>query len=88
MGKISGSSASCGRLLVLGALDTAGPGFFDTQDQHDALSRVAARMRWYCPDPAQPSTASLTARPRTADSGAASSHRRRGLRAATLAKPP
>ncbi|MGW3974603.1 class I SAM-dependent methyltransferase [Streptomyces ardesiacus] len=32
------------------ALDTAGPGFFDTQEQHDALSRVEARMRWYCPD--------------------------------------
>ncbi|MFD0426261.1 hypothetical protein [Streptomyces parvus] len=27
------------------ALDTAGPGFFDSQDQHDALSEVAARMR-------------------------------------------
>lgn len=35
------------------ALDTAGPGFFDTQEQHDALSKVAARMHWYCPDPAQ-----------------------------------
>ncbi|MDT0382287.1 class I SAM-dependent methyltransferase [Streptomyces sp. DSM 42041] len=34
------------------ALDTAGPGFFDTQEQHDALSKVTARMRWYCPDPA------------------------------------
>ncbi|WP_329152851.1 hypothetical protein OHA63_03575 [Streptomyces anulatus] len=34
------------------ALDTAGPGFFDTQEQHDALSKVEARMRWYCPDPA------------------------------------
>ncbi|MFJ1733652.1 hypothetical protein [Streptomyces sp. NPDC088254] len=32
------------------ALDTAGPGFFDTQEQHDALSRVEARMRWHCPD--------------------------------------
>ncbi|MFE6918449.1 class I SAM-dependent methyltransferase [Streptomyces rubiginosohelvolus] len=36
----------------LQALDIAGPGFFDTQDQHDALSKVAARMRWYCSDPA------------------------------------
>ncbi|MFF9120472.1 class I SAM-dependent methyltransferase [Streptomyces massasporeus] len=35
------------------ALDTAGPGFFDTQEQHDALSKVDARMHWYCPDPAQ-----------------------------------
>ncbi|WP_037844166.1 class I SAM-dependent methyltransferase [Streptomyces sp. NRRL S-455] len=34
------------------ALDTAGPGFFDTQEQHDALSKVDARMHWYCPDPA------------------------------------
>ncbi|MBU6530357.1 class I SAM-dependent methyltransferase [Streptomyces sp. NPDC057245] len=34
------------------ALDTAGDGFFDTQEEHDALSKVAARMRWYCPDPA------------------------------------
>ncbi|MFJ2699298.1 class I SAM-dependent methyltransferase [Streptomyces rochei] len=36
----------------LPALDTAGPGFFDTQEEHDALSKVAARMQWYCPDPA------------------------------------
>jgi O-methyltransferase involved in polyketide biosynthesis len=35
------------------ALDTAGPGFFDTQEQHDALSKVEARMHWHCPDPAQ-----------------------------------
>ncbi|MEJ1202342.1 MULTISPECIES: class I SAM-dependent methyltransferase [unclassified Streptomyces] len=35
------------------ALDTAGPGFFDTQEQHDALSKVEARMHWYCPGPAQ-----------------------------------
>jgi O-methyltransferase involved in polyketide biosynthesis len=35
------------------ALDTAGPGFFDTQEEHDALSKVAARMQWYCPDPAR-----------------------------------
>ncbi|MFH9821565.1 class I SAM-dependent methyltransferase [Streptomyces sp. NPDC017230] len=35
------------------ALDTAGPGFFDTQEQHDALSKVTARMHWYCPDPAR-----------------------------------
>ncbi|RLL67603.1 class I SAM-dependent methyltransferase [Streptomyces sp. Z26] len=34
------------------ALDTAGPGFFDNQDEHDALSKVQARMNWYCPDPA------------------------------------
>lgn len=34
------------------ALDTAGPGFFDTQEQHDVLSKVEARMNWYCPDPA------------------------------------
>ncbi|MFG3662311.1 class I SAM-dependent methyltransferase [Streptomyces sp. NPDC047706] len=35
------------------ALDTAGPGFFDAQEQHDALSKVDARMHWYCPDPAR-----------------------------------
>lgn len=35
------------------ALDTAGPDFFDTQEQHDALSKVEARVHWYCPDPAQ-----------------------------------
>ncbi|MFF9117580.1 hypothetical protein ACF09Y_18550 [Streptomyces massasporeus] len=35
------------------ALDTAGPGFFDTQEQHDALGKVDARMHSYCPDPAQ-----------------------------------
>jgi O-methyltransferase involved in polyketide biosynthesis len=35
------------------ALDTAGPGFFDTQEQHDALSKVEARMHWHCPGPAQ-----------------------------------
>lgn len=36
------------------ALDTAGPGFFDTREQHDALGKVAARMHWYSPDPAGP----------------------------------
>ncbi|MGW0999431.1 class I SAM-dependent methyltransferase [Streptomyces sp. NPDC002523] len=35
------------------ALDTAGPGFFGSQEQHDALSKVEARMHWHCPDPAQ-----------------------------------
>ncbi|MEV5341501.1 class I SAM-dependent methyltransferase [Streptomyces sp. NPDC052676] len=35
------------------ALDTAGPGITDTQDQHDALSKVEARMRWTCADPAE-----------------------------------
>ncbi|MCT9081335.1 class I SAM-dependent methyltransferase [Streptomyces fulvoviolaceus] len=35
------------------ALDTAGPGHFDTQDQHDALSKVDARMRWNCAGPAR-----------------------------------
>ncbi|MGW0776855.1 class I SAM-dependent methyltransferase [Streptomyces sp. NPDC002835] len=34
------------------ALDTAGPGIIDSQDQHDALSKVQARMRWACDDPA------------------------------------
>lgn len=34
------------------AVDTAGPGIITTQDTHDALSKVAARMRWSCPDPA------------------------------------
>ncbi|MEU0390256.1 class I SAM-dependent methyltransferase [Streptomyces chartreusis] len=33
------------------ALDTAGPGVIDTQDEHDALSKVDARMRWSCADP-------------------------------------
>ncbi|WP_171116725.1 MULTISPECIES: class I SAM-dependent methyltransferase [unclassified Streptomyces] len=35
------------------ALDTSGPGHFDTQDEHDALSKVEARMQWNCADPAQ-----------------------------------
>ncbi|MGW0840723.1 class I SAM-dependent methyltransferase [Streptomyces sp. NPDC002787] len=35
------------------ALDTAGPGVIDTQDQHDALGKVEARMRWTCADPAR-----------------------------------
>ncbi|WP_031475521.1 class I SAM-dependent methyltransferase [Streptomyces bicolor] len=35
------------------ALDTSGPGHFDTQDQHDALSKVDARMQWNCADPAK-----------------------------------
>ena len=33
------------------ALDTTGPGMVDTQDSHDALSKVTARLRWNCPDP-------------------------------------
>jgi O-methyltransferase involved in polyketide biosynthesis len=33
------------------ALDTTGPGMVDTQDSHDALGKVAARLRWNCPDP-------------------------------------
>jgi O-methyltransferase involved in polyketide biosynthesis len=35
------------------ALDTSGPGHFDTQDQPDALGKVDARMRWSCADPRQ-----------------------------------
>jgi O-methyltransferase involved in polyketide biosynthesis len=35
------------------ALDTSGPGHFDTQDQHDALGKVDARMQWNCADPAR-----------------------------------
>ncbi|MER7661470.1 class I SAM-dependent methyltransferase [Streptomyces sp. NPDC096193] len=35
------------------ALDTAGPGIIGTQDEHDALSKVEARMQWACADPAQ-----------------------------------
>nr|WP_214661414.1 class I SAM-dependent methyltransferase [Streptomyces polyasparticus] len=35
------------------ALDTAGPEFITTQDQHDALSKVEAKMRWACADPAE-----------------------------------
>ncbi|MEV0177518.1 class I SAM-dependent methyltransferase [Streptomyces sp. NPDC050803] len=34
------------------ALDTAGPGIVSTQDRHDALSKVEARMRWSCATPA------------------------------------
>ncbi|SDK21468.1 class I SAM-dependent methyltransferase [Streptomyces indicus] len=34
------------------ALDTAGPGIITTQDRHDALSKVEARMCWSCADPA------------------------------------
>lgn len=34
------------------ALDTAGPGIIETQDQHDALGKVDARMQWTCADPA------------------------------------
>ncbi|MDA2802970.1 class I SAM-dependent methyltransferase [Nocardiopsis suaedae] len=33
------------------AFDTTGPGMVDTQDGHDALSKVEARLRWNCPDP-------------------------------------
>lgn len=33
------------------ALDTAGPGIVGTQDQHDALSKMEARMQWACADP-------------------------------------
>jgi O-methyltransferase involved in polyketide biosynthesis len=33
------------------ALDTTGPGMIDTQESHDALSKVTARLRWNCPDP-------------------------------------
>ncbi|MFC9915611.1 class I SAM-dependent methyltransferase [Streptomyces sp. NPDC127197] len=35
------------------ALDTAGPGIIATQDQHDALSKVDAKMQWSCADPAE-----------------------------------
>lgn len=41
------------RVRHLLALDTSGPGHFDTQDQHDALGKVAARMQWNCADPAR-----------------------------------
>ncbi|WP_254711941.1 class I SAM-dependent methyltransferase [Streptomyces sp. TRM64462] len=34
------------------ALDTAGPAIVRAQDTHDGLSKVEARMRWECPDPA------------------------------------
>ncbi|SFD53519.1 class I SAM-dependent methyltransferase [Streptomyces aidingensis] len=34
------------------ALDTAGPAIVETQDSHDALGKVQARMRWACADPA------------------------------------
>lgn len=33
------------------ALDTTGPGMVETQDTHDALGKVAARLQWNCPDP-------------------------------------
>jgi O-methyltransferase involved in polyketide biosynthesis len=35
------------------ALDTTGPGMVDTQESHDALSKVEARISWNCPDPRQ-----------------------------------
>ncbi|MGP4111765.1 class I SAM-dependent methyltransferase [Streptomyces sp. 4N509B] len=35
------------------ALDSAGPAIVSDQANHDALSKVAARMRWSCPDPAE-----------------------------------
>lgn len=35
------------------ALDTAGPGIVGTQDTHDALSKVEARMQWSCRGPAE-----------------------------------
>lgn len=35
------------------ALDTAGPGIVGTQDTHDALSKVEARMQWSCTGPAE-----------------------------------
>lgn len=35
------------------ALDTAGPGIVGTQDTHDALSKVDARMRWSCTGPTE-----------------------------------
>ncbi|MEW2635441.1 class I SAM-dependent methyltransferase [Streptomyces sp. NPDC048389] len=35
------------------ALDTAGPEIIDSQDRHDALGKVQARMRWACGDPAE-----------------------------------
>jgi O-methyltransferase involved in polyketide biosynthesis len=35
------------------ALDTSGPGHFDTQGQPDALGKVDARMQWNCADPAR-----------------------------------
>ncbi|SCK30223.1 class I SAM-dependent methyltransferase [Streptomyces sp. WMMB 322] len=35
------------------ALDTAGPGVVGTQDTHDALSKVEARMQWSCTGPAE-----------------------------------
>ncbi|MDN3296505.1 class I SAM-dependent methyltransferase [Streptomyces ficellus] len=35
------------------ALDTAGPTIIANQDAHDALSKVEARMRWACADPAE-----------------------------------
>ncbi|OKK03473.1 hypothetical protein AMK26_18440 [Streptomyces sp. CB03234] len=34
------------------ALDTAGPEIIGSQDTHDALSKVEARMRWACANPA------------------------------------
>ncbi|GHG98967.1 class I SAM-dependent methyltransferase [Streptomyces lanatus] len=35
------------------ALDMAGPGITGAQDEHDALSKVEARMQWACADPAE-----------------------------------
>lgn len=35
------------------ALDTSGPRIAETQDQHDVLSKVEARMQWACADPVE-----------------------------------
>lgn len=35
------------------AFDTSSPQIVDTQDTHDVLSKVSARMRWGCADPAE-----------------------------------
>lgn len=49
------AAAAPGRGVVPGstpALDTVGPGIVGTQDQHDGLSKVEARMQWPWADPA------------------------------------
>ncbi|WP_026328235.1 class I SAM-dependent methyltransferase [Streptomyces sulphureus] len=38
------------------ALDTAGPEIVDAQTEHDALSKVEARMQWSCGNPAELAT--------------------------------
>ncbi|MEC3915611.1 class I SAM-dependent methyltransferase [Nocardia sp. CDC160] len=44
------------------AFDTCGRKMIDTQDRHDSLSKMTARMRWACDDPATLNAIGLTLR--------------------------